>query len=200
MWRRATIRAVKPDKTFVATNICRNKHNFCRDKNILSRQNFCRSEHTFIVTKDVFRHDKTFVATRFVVTKMIPVAAPANNWPCPLAVIEHSYTSGPCCSVLNSPVTLHPPPQPLRSSPFMVEFQTHWTSKTLREIQTPMWKHSVKETAINKRDSSTRTRNWFSVTFFICWSLLRKTSFEVCLCVVSVRCVFNVVVCVTKGV
>ena len=100
-------------KTFVATNICRDKHIFvvticccdkltfvttkhvfCRDKSMLVRttklsqqknivatnvlfvqQKFCCSKHTFVMTKDVFCYDKHM----FVMTKMILVAAPAND-------------------------------------------------------------------------------------------------------------------------
>ena len=73
------------DKTFAATNICRDdtflsRHNFCRDKNdtciILSPQNTSLSRQTrvsrqiYVVTKDVF-----------VATKTILVAAPANDSP-----------------------------------------------------------------------------------------------------------------------
>ena len=42
---------------------------------ILSRQKVCCGKHTFVATKDVFRRDKHV----FVATKMIPVAAPAND-------------------------------------------------------------------------------------------------------------------------
>ena len=50
---------------FAATKIC------------LSRQMFCRDKHTFVATKYVF---VVFVATnKIVATKMILVAAPAND-------------------------------------------------------------------------------------------------------------------------
>ena len=87
------------DKTFVVTYFCCNKtfvmvrqkvcllrqthvcrNNFCHDKNILLQQNFWRSKHTFVTSNTCLSqqthvcHDKTFV-----VTKMIPVAAPAND-------------------------------------------------------------------------------------------------------------------------
>ena len=42
---------------------------FGRDKQ------FCRGKHTFVESKDVFRHNKY----GFVATKMILVAAPAND-------------------------------------------------------------------------------------------------------------------------
>ena len=56
------------DKTFVATNICHNKHNFVATRCVLSQQMcVCHDKH-------VFCGDKTFVAT-----KMMLVAAPAND-------------------------------------------------------------------------------------------------------------------------
>ena len=94
------------NKTFVATNISRDKHNFtkhvfCRDRSILVttkrlsqqtrvcydkdswRQKLCHDKHTFVETKDVFCLEKhMFVATNdktFVPTKIILVAAPAND-------------------------------------------------------------------------------------------------------------------------
>ena len=48
----------------------------CCDKTILSQQFFFRDKHTFVTTKNVFCHDKTFVAT-----KMILLAAPTNDSP-----------------------------------------------------------------------------------------------------------------------
>ena len=73
---------------FVAT-----KHVLCRDKSMLAatkplwRQNsclswqkFCRDKHTFVATKDFFVATKDFfVATKLVSTKMILVAARAND-------------------------------------------------------------------------------------------------------------------------
>ena len=47
-------------------------------ESFLSRQKFCRDKshdkHTFVVTKEVVCHDKTFIAM-----KMILVAAPTND-------------------------------------------------------------------------------------------------------------------------
>ena len=48
--------------SFVTTKVC------------LLRQNVCRGKHTFVMAKDVFCRDKTFVAT-----KMILEAAPASD-------------------------------------------------------------------------------------------------------------------------
>ena len=42
-------------------------------KLLLQQNDVCHSKHTFVMTKDVFCHNKT------VVTKMIFVAAPAND-------------------------------------------------------------------------------------------------------------------------
>ena len=62
---------------------CRDKHVFVATKVSLSRQNYVswdkslrrdKNMHTFAATKDVFCSDKTFVAT-----KIILVAAPAND-------------------------------------------------------------------------------------------------------------------------
>ena len=52
---------------------------FCRDKSKLveTKKHVWRT-HTFVVTKDVFCRDKSFVAT-----KMILLAAPANDTPPP---------------------------------------------------------------------------------------------------------------------
>ena len=78
------------------TRVCHTKYlsrqNFCHANNILSQQIFhhdksCHSKHTFVATKDVFCHNKnTFVTTKvsfrdktFVMTKMLLVAAPAND-------------------------------------------------------------------------------------------------------------------------
>ena len=69
---------------FVATNI------------ILSQQNFCHDKHTFVVTKDLFCHDKHICHDKtFVTTKMILVAAPAN---------DKIWVSSPC-AILEVPVT-----------------------------------------------------------------------------------------------
>ena len=60
------------------THVWRN--NFCHDKNILLQQIFWRSKHTFVMSNTCLSqqthvcHDKTFV-----VAKIIPVAAPAND-------------------------------------------------------------------------------------------------------------------------
>ena len=71
----------------VATNTCLSRQSFCRNKHnfvattVLSQQAyFCREKHAFFATEYVFRdktracRDKTFVAT-----KIILVAAPAND-------------------------------------------------------------------------------------------------------------------------
>ena len=81
------------DKTFVTTNIWRDKHNFvattvllrqayfCRDKTrLLSRQTgVCREKHVFVATKRIFvvvpANDKHV----FVATKRIFVVVPAND-------------------------------------------------------------------------------------------------------------------------
>ena len=69
------------DKTFVATNICRDEHVFV----CLSRHRFCLDKHTFVATKDVFLlrqkyacQDNTFVAKEiclsrptFIVTQVL---------------------------------------------------------------------------------------------------------------------------------
>ena len=68
------------DKTFVATNISRDKHNFgcsgkltfVATKMCLFRQNICLDKHAFVVRNICC--DK-----RFVATKMIVMAAPAND-------------------------------------------------------------------------------------------------------------------------
>ena len=63
---------------FVTTNTCLSRQaHFCRVKRRVSSQQtrVCRGKHTFVESKDVFRHNKHV----FVATKMIPVAAPAND-------------------------------------------------------------------------------------------------------------------------
>ena len=59
------------DKTFVTTNVGHNK-SFVATNTCLSQQNLCCIMHTFVVTKDVFCHDRhMFVLTKlFVVTKL----------------------------------------------------------------------------------------------------------------------------------
>ena len=76
------------NETFVMTNISRDKH-ACHDKTFVAtntcllRQKFCHDKHIFVATKDLFCLDKhMFLATNyktFVPTKMILVAAPAND-------------------------------------------------------------------------------------------------------------------------
>ena len=77
--------------TFFATNTCLSRENTsCRDKSmlvlsrqiyfvstniILSRQRFCRGKHAFVAKKDLFCCEKHV----FVATRMILVAAPAND-------------------------------------------------------------------------------------------------------------------------
>ena len=80
------------DKTFVTTNICNDKHNFVATNTCLSRQNY--ASIIFVATntclsRQIFYCDKhDFVATSilllrqrtcFVGTKMILLAAPAND-------------------------------------------------------------------------------------------------------------------------
>ena len=50
------------DKSFVATNICRDKHNFIATKLLSQQAYFCRDKHVFVATKLVFCRDKTFVS------------------------------------------------------------------------------------------------------------------------------------------
>ena len=84
------------DRGFVSTTMCLSRQNtslFATKVCLSSKQKFCLDKHTFVGTKDVFCRDKNvFVATkvclsrqnlchdkRFVATKMIFVAAPAND-------------------------------------------------------------------------------------------------------------------------
>ena len=62
-------------KCFVTTKLL-SQEIFVKTNLILSWQQLCHDKHIFVATKDVFCvcHDKTFVAT-----KMILVAAPAND-------------------------------------------------------------------------------------------------------------------------
>ena len=76
---------------FVAANKCFSQKNLSRQifvaTNIfLLRQNFCRDKHTFVATKDVF-----FQKTCFVATKIILVAAPANDSLLLACLSEWSY-------------------------------------------------------------------------------------------------------------
>ena len=66
----------RQNTSFVVTKVCLVATKLC-----LSRQKFCRDKHTFVATKDVFCRKIMFVATNktFVATKMIIVAAPAND-------------------------------------------------------------------------------------------------------------------------
>ena len=69
---------------FVVTNICHDKTQkiFCCDKHNFSQQNFCHDKHTLCVLSrqtHVCRDKHVFVVTKLVTTKMILVAAPANN-------------------------------------------------------------------------------------------------------------------------
>ena len=59
------------DKPFVATNICRNKHNFVATNVWLSRQKY------FVATN--VSSPQTRLCLSFVATKMILVSAPAND-------------------------------------------------------------------------------------------------------------------------
>ena len=86
------------DKTFVVTKLCLSRQNFCHDKNTLSRQTyFCRDKrHVLSLTNTCLSwqtcvcRDKTFVAT-----KIILVAAPANN--IQRVTFTHIQTWKPAC-------------------------------------------------------------------------------------------------------
>ena len=57
------------NKTFVATNICLDKHNFVTTKVLLQQAYFCRDKHVFVATKVVFCCDKSMlVMTNFFFT------------------------------------------------------------------------------------------------------------------------------------
>ena len=116
---------------FVTTN------NFVVTK-VLSRQAyFCRYKHMFVVTKDVFRCNKTSLLSRqkyayysktFIATKMILMAAPTNDkeegcWKAILGVCIFLFSSS---SSTNS--TLHPSLAPTWSQtppPYAFLFISH---------------------------------------------------------------------------
>ena len=83
--------------TFVTNNLSITNNYFVATNIILSSQNFCHDKHTFVVTKDLFCRDKHVCRDKtFVTTKMILVAAPANDkiWvSSPLANIEGPVTN-----------------------------------------------------------------------------------------------------------
>ena len=65
---------VATNTSFVATKVCLSRQNICSDKIM-----FCLDKHTFVATN--ICREKSFVAT-----KIILVAAPANDtFPCPTA-------------------------------------------------------------------------------------------------------------------
>ena len=100
-------------KTFVMTNISRDKH-ACHDKTFVAtntcllRQKFCHDKHTFVATKDVFCLDKRmFAATNyktFVPTKIILVAAPPMIVAIPSLSVQGSYVGILWTQKLRSPV------------------------------------------------------------------------------------------------
>ena len=118
----ATKLCLSRQNLYVATNVCRNKHNFvatsillsrqtriCRDKRrLLSRQKCACCDKTFVAT-NYFNGDKRFIATSivysrqrtcfvttkdvFVATKMKPVAALAIGSPLCLLTSSGSAAS-----------------------------------------------------------------------------------------------------------
>ena len=55
------------NKTFVTTNICRDKHNFVMTKCLSWQAYFCHYKHMFVMTKHVFCHNKsTLVKTKLL--------------------------------------------------------------------------------------------------------------------------------------
>ena len=72
--------------SFVATKVCSPGQTFCRDKLtfVATKHVFCREKHNFVATKLLFRRayfcrDKIRVFYVFVATKIMLVAASAND-------------------------------------------------------------------------------------------------------------------------
>ena len=58
-------------KTFVATNICHDKHNVVMTKVRLSWQNFCRDKHIFVATKYLWQQTQFYLDESFVATSLL---------------------------------------------------------------------------------------------------------------------------------
>ena len=63
-------------KTFVATNICRNKHNFVATKQAY----FCRDKHVFVATKHMFCHDKSMLVATKVLSRQTRISRDTHNF------------------------------------------------------------------------------------------------------------------------
>ena len=92
------------NETFVATNICLDKHNFVTTKVLLPQAYFCRGKHVFFATENVFCCNKSMLVTTkkllqqtcvcrdkgFVATKNLLVAPAAND------ALPHLVLRGQC--------------------------------------------------------------------------------------------------------
>ena len=59
------------EKTFVTTNICRDKHNFVATKVLSRHAYFCRDQHVFVATKHVFCSEKSMLVETELVSRQM---------------------------------------------------------------------------------------------------------------------------------